>query len=43
MQAQFPIIDGVAVNDNGPTMSTTVKPALLQAGWDLADILGMSV
>ena len=46
MQAanQFPIADGVAVNDNGPTMSTTVKPRSLAGRLEFWLIsLGMSV
>jgi len=46
MQAanQFPIADGVAVNDNGSTMSTTEKPRSLVGRLELWLIsVGMSV
>lgn len=46
MQAanQFPIADGVAVNDNSPTMSTTAKPRSLVGRLEFWLIsLGMSV
>jgi len=46
MQAanQFPIADGVAVNDNGPTMSTKMKPRSLAGRLEFLLIsIGMSV
>jgi len=46
MQAanQFPIADGVAVNDNSPTMSTKMKPRSLAGRFEFLLIsIGMSV
>jgi hypothetical protein len=46
MQAanQFPIADGVAVNDNSPTMSTKMKPRSLAGRLEFLLIsIGMSV
>jgi hypothetical protein len=46
MQAanQFPIADGVAVNDNGLTMSTKMKPRSLAGRFEFLLIsIGMSV